>query len=380
MQVAVPQGDKGKPRRARKFAGRTDRVDTSGIRKVFDLASKLTNPVNFSIGQPDFDMPQPVKDAAVRAVREGFNRYTVTQGLEELRERVRRHCRERRDWEPEEVVITSGVSGGLLLAIMALVDAADEVLIPDPYFVSYKQITRLLGAKPVFVDTYPDFRLTAERLERHITAKSRLLFVNSPANPTGAVYSAEDLKDVAELCRRHDITVISDEIYDDFCYDAEHASITRELPEAILLGGFSKSYGMTGWRLGYACGPRDVLQQMLKLQQLSFVCAPSAAQKAGLAALDCDVSQHIAEYKSRRDLIYDGLKDTFEVTRPAGAFYIFPKVPKGTDMAFVERAIARECLVIPGSVFSERNTHFRISYATSLEQIERGVEILKSLV
>jgi len=363
-----------------KLARRTESIDTSGIRKVFDLAAGLANPVNFSIGQPDFDVPDVVKDAAADAIRDGFNRYTVTQGMSELREAVRQRMRKTRNWEPEDVFITSGVSGGLLLAILTLIDPGDDVLMSDPYFVSYKQLTRLVGATCVFVDTYPDFRLTPERLETAVTSKSKVLFVNSPANPTGAVYPAEDLKGIAEVCRKHDITVVSDEIYDEFCYDGEYVSITRYLPEALLLGGFSKSFGMTGWRLGYACGPKELVQQMLKLQQLSFVCAPSPVQKAGLVALECDTSEHIAEYRHKRDVIYEGLKDTFNVTRPSGAFYLFPQVPAGTDMAFVARAIERECLVIPGSVFSEHSTHFRISYATTMEQIERGVEILKSLV
>jgi len=363
-----------------KLARRTGDIDISGIRKVFDLAAKLKSPVNFSIGQPDFDVPDDVKRAAIEAVHQGFNKYTVTQGIPELRDRVRLHCRRTRNWEPEEVFITAGVSGGLLLATLALVDPGDEVIIPDPYFVSYKQLTKLVGARPVFVDTYPDFRLTPERLEKVITRKSKVLFLNSPTNPTGAVYPPEDLKGVAELSRRHHITVISDEIYDAFCYDGEYVSITRYLEETVLLGGFSKSWGMTGWRLGYVCGAKEILQEMLKLQQFSFVNAPSMVQRAGLAALDCDVSEHIADYKHRRDLVYEGLKGTFEITRPSGAFYVFPKVPMGTGQEFAERAIERECLVIPGSVFSERNTHFRLSYATSVEQIERGVEILKSLV
>ena len=363
-----------------RLARRTGEIDISGIRKVFDLAGQMENPVNFSIGQPDFDVPEAVKDAAIEAIRGGFNHYTVTQGIVELRERVKRHCRQTRNWETEEVFITAGVSGGLLLATLALVDPGDEVIIPDPYFVSYKQLTKLAGAKPVFVDTYPDFRLTGERLQKAITRKSKLLFLNSPTNPTGAVCGAEDLKDIAELCRKHHITVVSDEIYDAFSYDAPYVSITRYLEETVMLGGFSKSWGMTGWRLGYVAGAKDILQEMLKLQQFSFVNAPSMVQKAGLVALDTDVSAHIADYKHRRDLVYEGLKEKFEITRPSGAFYVFPKIPRGTDQEFAERAIRQKCLVIPGSVFSERNTHFRLSYATSVEQIERGVEILKSLV
>jgi aspartate aminotransferase/aminotransferase len=354
-------------------------VDASGVRRVFDLAARLKNPCDLSIGQPDFDVPEPLKEAAIRAIRDGFNRYTVTQGIPELREAVRLLMRRTRNWEPEDVFITAGVSGGLCLAALALIDEGDEVIIPDPYFVAYKQLVRLVGGRPVFADTYPDFRLTPAAVERAVTRRSKLLFLNTPANPTGAVAGEEDLKGIAEICRRHDITVISDEVYSDFCYDAPFAGITKHLPEALVMGGFSKTYAFTGWRLGYVCGPKAILQEMVKLQQFSFVCAPSMVQKAGVAALDFDASAYIAEFRRKRDAIYDGLKDKFEVARPAGAFYIFPKVPRGTDREFVERAIERECLVIPGSVFSERNTHFRISYATGMEQIRRGVEILNSL-
>ena len=364
------------PKTARRTAG----IDVSGIRKVFDLAADLVDPVNFSIGQPHFDVPDVVKDAAVAAIREGFNRYTPTQGIPELRDAVRALMKRTRDWQPEEVFITSGVSGGLLLSVLALVDPGDEVLIPDPYFLSYKQLTKLVGARPVFVDTYPDFRLTAERLERAITPRTKLLFINSPANPTGAVASAADLEAIAEVCRRHDLFVVTDEIYDHYVYEGTYTSITRYLPEAVLLGGFSKSWGMTGWRLGYACGPRTVLQEMLKLQQFTFVNAPSPVQRAGLAALETDTLAHVAEYRRKRDLICEGLADRFELVRPAGAFYVFPKVPRGTDMEFATRAIERGCLVVPGSVFSERSTHVRISYATTDEAITRGVDILNGLV
>ena len=381
-----------------KLAKRTSQVEASGIRRVFDLAAKIKDPCNLSIGQPHFDVPEEAKDATIAAVREGFNRYTMTQGIPELRERVRRHLRETRGWEPEEVIITSGVSGGLMLAVLALVDAGDEALVPDPYFLAYKQLLRLVDARPVYVDTYPDFQLTPERLERAIESRESresrgrkegtvphsgtvpsLLFLNSPANPTGAVVTEAHLKGIAEICRRRGITVVSDEVYDAFSYDAPFVSVTRFLGEALVLGGFSKTYAMTGWRLGWAAGPKEILQQMLKLQQISFVCAPSMAQKGAVAAFDTDPADRIADYKRKRDLIVDGLKDRFEVVRPAGAFYVFPKAPKGTGMEFVERVIAKECLVIPGSVFSERDTHFRISYATTDEQLARGLKILNSL-
>ena len=353
------------------------RIDSSGIRKVFDLAAKMKNPINLSIGQPDFAVPSAVKSEAVRAIESDFNGYTPTQGIPELIEAVGGLMRKTRNWVPGGVLITSGVSGGIMLALNALVDPGDEVLIGDPYFVMYRHLTALLDGVPVLVDTYPDFRLTAERIEPLLTAKSKVLLLNSPCNPTGAISTERELKDIADLARAHGLVVITDEIYDGFCYDAEFVSIVRYLPEALLLGGFSKSYAMTGWRLGYACGEADIIAEMTKLQQFTFVCAPSVVQRAGLAALKTDPRHHLEEYRRKRDLIYEGLKDRFEVVKPAGAFYMFPKAPWGTDMEFVGRCIERECLVIPGSVFSRRNTHFRISYANSLEQLRRGVEALR---
>ena len=362
-----------------KSARRTTRIDSSGIRKVFDLAAKMTNPINLSIGQPDFDVPDTIKAEAIGAIRDGFNRYTPTQGTPELIEGVRDHMRRTRRWSPPGILITSGVSGGITLALNVLVDPGDEVLMGDPYFVMYKHITSFLDGVPVFVDTYPDFRLSAERIEAALTPKSKVLMLNSPCNPTGVVSSAAELKDIAELAQRHDLTVISDEIYDSFCYDDKFVSVAEFHDRVLLLGGFSKSYGMTGWRLGYACGDADVIAEMTKLQQFTFVCAPSMVQRAGVRALKTDVSQHVEDFRRKRDLIYEGLRDSFEVVKPGGAFYLFPKVPRGSDEEFVKRAIEANCLIIPGSVFSQRHTHFRISYANSLEQLQKGVDVLNGL-
>jgi len=362
------------------FARRIEKIDASGIRKVFDLAQKMTDPVNFSIGQPDFDVPEPIKEAAVAAIRKGKNKYTVTQGTQALREKIRAQLRAERNWEPEEVMITSGVSGALVLALLTLVDEGDEVLIPDPYFVMYKHLVNLAGGTPVFIDTYPDFNVTAAQIEAHVTDRTRLLLLNSPANPTGAIYGDETLKAIAEVARRHNVYIISDEIYERFAYDFPVPSIVKHMGEAMLLGGFSKTYAMTGWRLGFAAGPKEIIEQMTKLQQYTFVCAPSMAQEAGLAALDYDVGEYVDQFRRKRDLIYGGLQQAgYEVTKPHGAFYIFPKTPWGTDEQFVTSAIGNNVLVIPGSVFSEKHTHFRISYATTESQIKWGIELLAAL-
>jgi aspartate aminotransferase/aminotransferase len=361
------------------LAERMKLIDSSGIRKVFDLAAKLENPINLSIGQPDFDIPQTVKEAGIESIREGFNQYTVTQGIPELRNAVSEYYSSHHGVEFEDIFITSGVSGGLTLAFIALVEPGDEVLLPDPYFVMYKHLTGLFGGTPVFIDTYPDFSLSPEKLEERVTSKTKMLLINSPANPTGKVYSSGELKGIAEFARKHNLLVISDEIYDHFIYDQPHETFAKYYDKTLLLNGFSKSSAMTGWRVGYAAGPRDVIESMKTLQQYSFVCAPSFAQKAGVAALNLDISEYIANYRGKRDLIYEGLKGHFEVEKPGGAFYIFPQAPGGDGVKFVEQAIANNVLIIPGNVFSEHNTHFRLSFAAPDDALQKGIEILQKL-
>ncbi|MDP3980029.1 MAG: aminotransferase class I/II-fold pyridoxal phosphate-dependent enzyme, partial [Chlamydiota bacterium] len=245
-----------------------------------------------------------------------------------------------------------------------------------PYFVMYKHLAKLLGAKPVFVDTYPDFQISAEKIEPLIGPRTKMIVLNSPSNPTGAVIRENALKDIAILAKQKNILVLSDEIYDAFSYDRPCPSIARYLDNTLLLSGFSKTYAMTGWRIGYAAGPSSVIQAMTKLQQYTFVCAPSIAQKMALEALKTDITSYIDDYRTKRDLIYHGLKDHFNVVKPEGAFYVFPEAPGRNAEAFVNKAIANNVLIIPGNVFSEKNTHFRISFAADHDTIQKGIDIL----
>lgn len=353
-------------------------LDSSGIRKVFDLARKLENPINLSIGQPDFDVPEEIKESAVSAIRDGFNRYTVTQGIEELRQRIVEKVRETRGFEGE-VIVTCGVSGALVLAFGVLIEPGDEVVFGDPYFVMYKHLVNFFGGVPVPVDTYPDFRLTAERLEPCLSERTKFVILSSPANPTGVALGEGELREIADLLRRRGVLVISDEIYEAYTYDSPHSSITSFYENTLLMSGFSKSYAMTGWRIGYAVGPAEIVHEMIKIQQYSFVCAPAFAQKAAMRALELQHSDFLQSYRRKRDLIYEGLRDCYEVEKPEGAFYIFPRVPFGNDEEFVAKAIERGLLIIPGSVFSEKDTHFRVSFSAPDETIERGIEILGEL-
>jgi aspartate aminotransferase/aminotransferase len=364
------------------LAERTKVVDASGIRKIWALAASLSDPIDFSIGQPDFDVPDGIKTIAQKAIAEGQNKYTLTAGDSLLRRRIAEHLRDEFDWTEPEVLVTSGVSGGLLLAFMALINPGDEVIIPDPYFVIYKHIIAMLGGRSVFVDSYPDFDLPIHRIAEAIGPKTKMIIVNSPCNPTGRAYSPQQLQTLAKIAAEKQILVLSDEIYDKFCYDRPHSSIASYYDRTILLRGFSKSYGMPGWRLGYAAARepiKEIIEQMTKIQQYTFVCAPRPLQMAAIEALDYDINDLINSYREKRNMVYAGLRDKFELVRPEGAFYAFLRAPGDSASQFVEKAIKNNVLVIPGSVFSEKDTHFRISYTTSNEKIEQGVEILRKL-
>ena len=366
------------------LADRTKLIDASGIRKVFALAAKLKDPVNFSIGQPDFDVPDTIKDSAIDAIRSGANAYSQTAGDQQLLDKIREKTIADYGFQDPSILVTSGVSGALLLLFMSIINKGDEIIIADPYFVIYKHVINMLGGKCVFVDSYPDFKLPAEGIEAAITERTKLIILNSPANPTGAVYSEQQVKDIAEIARRKDIMIMSDEIYDTFCYEDTCPSVANYYDNTMILKGFSKAYAMTGWRLGYVTGSKriqHIVEEMTKIQQYTFVCAPTPLQKAAITAMDVDMSEYVAAYRKKRDMIYEGLSGKFEITKPGGAFYAFVKAPDWAKSAteFVQKAIANNVLIIPGNVFSEKDTHFRISYATTDAKIVEGVEILSSL-
>lgn len=358
---------------------RSQAFDSSGIRKVFDLAAKLKNPVNLSIGQPDFDVPEPVKAACIEAIQQGKNAYTPSQGIAALRSKLKAHIDGRYAHPDREVFISSGTSGGLVLAMMSLVDPGDEVIIFDPYFVMYPPLVKLVGGKVVLIDTYPDFRIDLDKVEAAITERTKLILFNTPSNPTGVTATREEVVGLAELAARHNIALVSDEIYSQFVYEGQLLTPADTNPNTIVIDGFSKSHAMTGWRVGWVHGPSAVIETMIKLQQYSFVCAPQPAQWASLAALDVDMSSYCADYREKRNLLVEGLSDYYDFTMPGGAFYLFPKLPWGTGAEFVQKAIDNELLIIPGNIFSSRDTHFRISYAASNETIQRGIEILRKL-
>ncbi len=362
------------------LADRTRLFDASGIRKVFDLGANLKDPINFSIGQPDFDVPEPARRAAIEAIQSRKNGYAVTQGIPQLREKLAAQIRREYGHEDRELFVTCGTSGGLMLALMVLVNPGDEVIVFDPYFVLYDSLPAVIGGKVVRIDTYPNFQIDLDRVADAITPRTKAIIFNSPANPTGAVAGPEVVRGLAELAARRNVVLISDEIYRAFSYDRPFVSPARYNPQTLVMDGFSKTYGMPGWRLGFAHGPSAIIREMLKLQQYSFVCAPHPLQWAAAAAMDLDMTPQIDAYRTKRDRIAAGLADDYELVTPGGAFYAFPKLPWGTGMEFVTRAIEQhQLLIIPGSTFSRRDTHFRISYAADDRVIDRGIEALRKL-
>lgn len=361
------------------IADRMKHIDASGIRKAFDMAKSMKDPINLSIGLPNFDVADPVKAAAIGAIEQGHNAYTVTQGIPELRGMLQKAVDDQFRHADRQVLITSGSSGALLLALSCVVNPGDEVLVFDPYFVMYRHLVTLAGGTSVLVETYPDFHLDLARVEAAMTGRTKCVVFNTPCNPTGVVASDEEVKGLAALCRRRGVLLISDEVYRAFCLDHPFATPAAWNEDVLVVDGFSKSHGMTGWRLGYAHGPSRLIQEMAKLQQFSYVCAPSIVQYAGVVALNQDLSDHVDAYRRKRDAVVEALADDFEFSYPEGAFYAFPRAPWGTASEFVAEAIQRNLLIIPGNVFSQRDTHFRISYAVDDVTLRRGLDVLRGM-
>jgi aspartate/methionine/tyrosine aminotransferase len=373
----------------RLLAPRVLEIETSGIRRAWSLAANCVDPINLSIGQPDFPVPDELKAAAIAAIQNNHNGYTHTNGDAELLRSIERKLSKDTGWTFGEesglsTMVTSGTAGALTLACLAILGPGDEIIIPDPYFVIYPTLARIAEAKAVKCDTYPDFRLTAERIEPLITAKTKAVLLNSPGNPTGAVLCAAEIEAIAKLCRDRGILLISDEIYDEFIFPPHsHTSPSSYSEDVLIIRGYSKTYGCTGWRLGYAAGPSRIIDEMSKLQQQTFVCAPSAFQKAIVDAHEIDLSPMLTRFATRRDMVVEALGDVTELTVPDGSFFAFPKVPTHLGMTgsdFIAKAIEQNVLVIQGNIFSEKDTHFRISFATADERLEKGLSILRSLL
>jgi aspartate aminotransferase/aminotransferase len=361
-------------------ARRAGAFDSSGIRKVFDLAATLADPINLSIGQPDFAMPEAARAAAKAAIDAGKNGYTPTQGIPALRERLEERVRVETGQPRRRLCVTSGSSGALVLTLMAILDPGDEVILFEPAFVMYRPLVEFLGGRVVAIDTAPAFRIDVDRVAAALTPRTRAILLNTPANPTGHVAEADVVRDLARLAEQRGVTLVSDELYRSYCYDAPFHSPALHSERVVVIDGFSKSHAMTGWRVGWVHGPDDIVAACTMLQQYTFVCAPQVGQWAAVAALDAPMDAPLAECRRKRDLLMAGLREHYSFVSPGGAFYLYPLAPGGSGRAFAERAVAAEkLLVVPGSVFGAADTHFRIAYTVDERTLDRGIAALRRL-
>ena len=361
-------------------------IKPSGIRKFFDIVSEMKDAISLGVGEPDFDTPWHVRDEGIYSLEKGRTFYTSNAGLSELKEEISKYLDRRIGvhYNPkDEIIVTVGGSEGIDIAMRAMLDPGDEVLIPQPSYVSYEPCCLLAGGKPVIIELKAEneFRLTKQELLEAITDKTKLLVLPFPNNPTGAIMEKEDLEAIAEVIVEKDIFVLSDEIYSELSYKGDHVSITS-LPgmkeRTILINGFSKAYAMTGWRLGYACGPKEIISQMLKIHQFAIMCAPTTSQYAAVEAMrngDEDVAKMREAYNQRRRYLMHAFKEMgLECFEPFGAFYVFPCIKEFgmTSEEFATRFLEEEKVaVVPGTAFGDCGEGFlRISYAYSLENLK----------
>ena len=371
-------------------------IQPSGIRKFFDIVSEMPDAISLGVGEPDFDTPWRIREEGIYSLEKGKTFYTSNSGLKELKIEICKYLDRKVNVQynyQNEVIVTVGGSEGIDIALRAMLDPGDEVLIPQPCYVSYLPCTILADGVPVTLPLQEknEFKLTAEELEAAITPKTKILIMPFPNNPTGSIMTKEDLEPIVEVVKKHDLFVISDEIYSELSYQGEHVSIASfegMKERTILINGFSKAYAMTGWRLGYACGPENIIEQMIKIHQFAIMCAPTTSQFAAIEALrngDDDIEYMTGEYNGRRRILLKGLKnigiDCFE---PEGAFYAFPNISKFglSSEEFCERLLYEHKVgLVPGTAFGECGEGFaRISYAYSLEHIQKALSKIKEFI
>ena len=365
-------------------------IPPSGIRKFFDLLSSMEGVISLGVGEPDFVTPWHIREAAIHSLEKGYTMYTSNQGLPQLRQELAKYLESccGLSYDPEnELLVTVGVSEGLDLALRAILNPGDEVIMPDPCYVAYPACTSLAGGIPVQVPTTEknNFKVTADDIERRITQRTKAILIGYPANPTGAVMVREELTQIAQIAQRHNLLVISDEVYAQLVYGVEHtclASLPGMKERTILLDGFSKAYAMTGWRIGYAAGGQEIIKAMTKIHQYTMLCAPIMGQMAAIEALkegNSEVGTMVREYDRRRRVMVKGFKDIgLSCFEPRGAFYAFPSIniTGMTSEGFAEKLLMEEKVaVVPGSVFGQCGEgYIRCCYATSLPEIQEALK------
>ena len=371
-------------------------IKPSGIRKFFDIVQEMDDVISLSVGEPDFDTPWHIRDEGIYSLEKGRTFYTSNAGLKELKEEICNYLKRKQNLEyhpQNEVFVTVGGSEGIDVALRAMLNPEEEVLIPQPSYVSYEPCAILANGVPVIIELKAEneFRLTAEELEAAITDKTKILILPFPNNPTGAIMERKDLEAIAEVIIKHDIFVISDEIYSELTYKGKHVSIV-EIPgmqeRTILINGFSKAYAMTGWRLGYACGPKEIISQMLKIHQFAIMCAPTTSQYAAVEAMrngDEDVEQMRESYNQRRRYLMHAFKEMgLDCFEPFGAFYVFPCIKEFglTSDEFATKFLQEEKVaIVPGTAFGDCGEGFlRVSYAASLENLKIAMKRLADFI
>ena len=368
----------------------------SGIRKFFDIVSEMDDAISLGVGEPDFDTPWHIRDEGIYSLEKGRTFYTSNSGLKELKEEICHYTKRKQGvtYNPaNEVLVTVGGSEAIDIGLRAVLNPGDEVLIPQPSYVSYEPCVILAGGVPVIIELQGDneFRLTAQELENAITEKTKVLVLPFPNNPTGAIMERGDLEAIAEVIRKHDILVMSDEIYAELTYKEKHVSIVEiegMQERTILINGFSKAFAMTGWRLGYACGPKAIIEQMTKIHQFAIMCAPTTSQYAAIEALrngDNDVQEMRTAYNQRRRFLMNAFREmNLECFEPFGAFYVFPCIKEFgmTSEEFASRFLEEEKVaVVPGTAFGDCGEgYLRISYAYSLENLKLAIGKLANFV
>lgn len=371
-------------------------IEPSGIRKFFDIVSEMEDAISLGVGEPDFDTPWHIRDEGIYSLEKGRTFYTSNAGLKELKIEISKYLYRKYGMKynyNNEIMVTVGGSEGIDMALRAMLDPGDEVIIPQPSYVSYEPCTVLAGGKPVIVELKEEneFRLTAEELEEAITPKSKILIMPFPNNPTGAVMELNDIEAIAKVVKEHDLYIITDEIYSELTYLEKHVSIAS-LPgmkeRCVLINGFSKAYAMTGWRLGYACAPKEILSQMLKIHQFAIMCAPTTSQYAAVEAMkngDADVVRMRDQYNERRRYLLHRLKNMgLKCFEPFGAFYIFPSIKEfgmTSDEFATELLNSKKVAVVPGTAFGKSGEGFvRISYAYSIDDLKTALGRIEEFV
>jgi len=346
---------------------------------MFELAGKLHDPIDLSLGMPDMELPADIKEQAIFQLNDKPG-YSVTAGYFDVRKAVAEKLKRKNqiDATPEEIIITSGATGGLSLALFSILNREDEVVVIDPYFVLYNQMIDFIGAKAVKVSSYPDFCLPIDRIKTAITSRTKVILINTPNNPTGAVYHLTELKALAELAKIHNIIIVSDEVYEPFVYhNNKHVSVASLYANTVTIMGPSKSDGLAGWRIGYLHAPAEIVEQMIKVQQVFYVCAPTPAQKALLLSLRHDYQTLVDKFEKKRDAVFSTLSKKYPISSLQGSFYAFFEV--GNDKEYVEKLVGKSVLLVPGSVFSTKLTHVRLAYGVNDNLLQKGLDIIMSV-